>query len=209
MLFIEILSNSAGELKDTQKKQREGDMLANVLLAILRIVVSCLALLFIVLALLKGAIQKFLVSFGLKKTVDVATMASMLLFVATAYAGDTITRIEGGNLVYDQKTGTVIRDVPEGLTAEQAEQLVSGTIPKVSLSSEKSGFFFGFPLTNIKTETTVSFRSGWIVEGEGHESFSALYLLTNTFFLFLGYVRRASTLEGFSPMLSLLLFRGP
>lgn len=113
-------------------------------------------------------------------------VAVTVLFSVLIHAEDTIAKIEDGNLVYYQKTGNVVRDVPKGLTTEQAKQLVSGAIPKIPLLSQEIGFYFGFPLTDIKTETTVSFRSGWIVSEEVHESFSAAFLFMNISILLVG-----------------------
>lgn len=156
-------------------------MLQNAFLCILGIMVGCLALLWVVSVLLKGATQKFLMKFGPKKTTVAAIMALIFLPIATAHAGETIVQIEDGNLVYYEKTKTkVIPNVPKGITAEQARQLVEEGVPAVKLSAEKGGYRFGLPITTIKTDTTVFFRGGWTTEEVSNESLSvsSLFILT-------------------------------
>lgn len=187
---LDVLSNSAGELKDTQKKQKEGGM--DMLLFIswvfwALIVVATVCTIAIWAIVLKETISMFLEEFRLKKTAVVATMALVLLSVATANAGDTIVQIEDGILVYYEKTKEIPGLIPKGITAEQARQLVEGTVPSVKLSAEKTRFYFGFPLTKIKTDTTVLFRNGWVTEGESHESLSAAYLVLVSIFILYGF----------------------
>lgn len=172
---LDVLSNSAGELKDTRKKQKEGEMIQRAFLTILGIMVGLLALLFVVLVLIKGAIQKFLGKFSPKKTAVVATMALVLLSVATANAGEVV-KLEGNSLVYYQTTKE-IPNVPSGITAEQAQQLVDGVVPSVKLSADKAGFYFGLPIAETKTDTIISFRGGWITEEVSNESLSVFSIL--------------------------------
>lgn len=173
---LDVLSNSAGELKDTRKKQKEGEMIQRAFLTILGIMVGLLALLFVVLVLLKGAIQKLFVRFGPKKTAVVATMAVVLLSGVTAMAGDTIVQIKDGNLVYYEKTKEIPGLIPKGITAEQARQLADGAVPSVKFSTEETGFYLGLPITKIKTDTTVFFNGRWIPEEVSEESLSVVYL---------------------------------
>ena len=145
-------------------------MLQNAFLCILGIMVGCLALLWVVSVLLKGATQKFLVKFGPKKTVAVAIMALIFLPIATAHAGDTIARIEDGNLVKYQRVGIVARNVPKELTDEQAQQLVDGVGSPVEVSSTEYKNILGVPLVAKVTHFTVSLgKEGLGVERETNE----------------------------------------
>ena len=113
----------------------------------------------------------------------------IVLFVVVLAASAvmaTEVRVEGNNLVYYEKTKE-IPNVPKGITAEQARQVVEGEIPKVSLLKEKIGTYFGFPITGIKTETTVLFRNGWLAEEESRESLSVFGLFGIVSILFYGF----------------------
>lgn len=163
---IDVLLNSAGELKVRARKNKEVPVKG-------------------IIAWMENhkAVERWIVRVVIVVSMVIAALA--LFAAVTAHAGETIVRIEDGDLVYYTRT-KVIPNVPKGITdAEQARQLVEGVIPSVDSSSTEHKDILGFPFVTKVAHSAVSFEKGeWRMEKDKYTD-ESLDLFSMAVFLFL------------------------